>query len=85
MSPVSSMNTVTSRDGTRIAYEKHGRGPALIIVLGALCDRNFASTPHLVEVLARISRSTTTTGVARVTVATRSRMLWNARSKILRQ
>jgi len=52
MSPVSSMNMVTSRDGTRIAFEKHGRGPALIIVLGALCDRNFASTPHLVEVLA---------------------------------
>ena len=46
------MKTVTSRDGTRIAYEKHGRGPALIIVLGALCDRNFASTPHLVDLLA---------------------------------
>ncbi len=46
------MNMVTSRDGTRIVYEKHGRGPALIIVLGALCDRNFASTPQLVEVLA---------------------------------
>jgi pimeloyl-ACP methyl ester carboxylesterase len=46
------MNTVTSRDGTRIAYEKHGRGPAIIIVSGALCDRNFASMPHLVEVLA---------------------------------
>lgn len=46
------MLTVTSGDGTRIAYEKHGAGPALIIVLGALCDRNFGSTPQLVKLLA---------------------------------
>ena len=30
---------VTSRDGTRIAYEKAGRGPAVILVNGALSDR----------------------------------------------
>ncbi len=47
------MQTVTSRDGTKIAYEKHGSGPAVIIVLGALGDRNSASTPQLVELLAR--------------------------------
>ncbi len=46
------MRTVTSGDGTRITYEKHGAGPALIIVLGALCDRNFGSTPQLVKLLA---------------------------------
>jgi pimeloyl-ACP methyl ester carboxylesterase len=45
--------TVISRDGTRIAYEKHGSGPALIIVLGALCDRNFASTPFFIQLLAK--------------------------------
>ncbi len=48
-----SMRTVTSRDGTRIAYEQHGSGPALIIVLGVLADRRLASTPHLTELLAK--------------------------------
>jgi pimeloyl-ACP methyl ester carboxylesterase len=31
---------LTSRDGTRIAYDKWGRGPALIMVTGALSDRS---------------------------------------------
>ena len=47
------MRTVTSRDGTKIAYEKHGSGPALIIVLGVLGGRTSASTPQLVELLAK--------------------------------
>ena len=46
------MQTITSRDGTIIVYETHGTGPALIIVPGALSVRNFASMPHLVELLA---------------------------------
>jgi len=29
------MKTVTSRDGTRIAYDRSGQGPALILVAGA--------------------------------------------------
>jgi len=33
------MKTVTSADGTAIAYEEQGRGPALILVEGALCTR----------------------------------------------
>lgn len=33
------MNTVTSQDGTKIAYERAGTGPALILVNGALGDR----------------------------------------------
>lgn len=34
------METVTSKDGTRIAYDKRGKeGPALILVLGALNSR----------------------------------------------
>jgi pimeloyl-ACP methyl ester carboxylesterase len=33
------MKTVTSADGTAIAYEEQGRGPALILVDGALCPR----------------------------------------------
>jgi len=34
------MATVTSKDGTRIAYDKTGTGPALILVLGAFNDRS---------------------------------------------
>ena len=33
------MPTVTSADGTVIAYERTGRGPALVLVDGALCHR----------------------------------------------
>src|SRR5215510_8778265 len=33
------METVTSKDGTKIAYDKIGQGPALILVLGALNSR----------------------------------------------
>ncbi len=33
------MKTVTSKDGTRIAFEQAGTGPALIIVDGAMCYR----------------------------------------------
>jgi pimeloyl-ACP methyl ester carboxylesterase len=33
------MNTVESKDGTAIAFDKAGRGPALILVDGALCYR----------------------------------------------
>jgi pimeloyl-ACP methyl ester carboxylesterase len=31
---------VTSRDGTRIAFDRWGKGPALIVVNGALADRS---------------------------------------------
>ena len=31
---------VTSSDGTRIAYEVHGSGPAVVLVDGALCQRS---------------------------------------------
>jgi pimeloyl-ACP methyl ester carboxylesterase len=45
--------TVTSRDGTRITYDKWGTGPALIVVGGALSDRTGGAelaqllAPHL--------------------------------------
>ncbi len=35
------MDGVTSRDGTRIAFERSGAGPALLIVGGALADHRF--------------------------------------------
>lgn len=33
------MNSITSKDGTKIAYDKAGQGPTLVIVLGALNTR----------------------------------------------
>ncbi|MGB8644891.1 MAG: alpha/beta hydrolase [Anaerolineae bacterium] len=33
------MSTVTSKDGTRIAFEQSGAGPAIILVVGAFNDR----------------------------------------------
>jgi len=44
---------VTSKDGTRIAYDKIGYGPAVILVAGAMCSRSFWSGPELAKLLAR--------------------------------
>ena len=45
-------STVTSKDGTKIAYDKIGHGPAVILVAGALCSRSFWSGPELAKLLA---------------------------------
>jgi pimeloyl-ACP methyl ester carboxylesterase len=37
------MHTVTSSDGTRIAYDRCGGGPAVILISGALGDRTGAA------------------------------------------
>lgn len=37
------MNLVTSKDGTKIAYDRTGQGPALILIGGALGDHHFYS------------------------------------------
>ena len=47
------MAQVTSKDGTSIAYEKTGSGPALLLVDGALCHRKFGPTPKLAPQLAK--------------------------------
>jgi pimeloyl-ACP methyl ester carboxylesterase len=44
------MHTVTSKDGSRIAYDRTGSGPTVILVAGALGYRKF---PHMEE-LARL-------------------------------
>lgn len=46
------MSTVTSKDGTTIAYTRRGRGPALILVDGALCSRGFGMSSSFCELLA---------------------------------
>jgi pimeloyl-ACP methyl ester carboxylesterase len=43
------MDTVVSRDGTRIAYDAQGDGPVVILVAGALCSRLGWSGPGLSE------------------------------------
>ena len=46
------MQTVTSQDGTKIAFDKVGSGPAVILVNGAMAYRAFVpSMAHLAELL----------------------------------
>jgi pimeloyl-ACP methyl ester carboxylesterase len=45
------MDTVTSSDGTTIAFDRSGEGPPVIVVGGATCDR--AMTRPLAEQLAQ--------------------------------
>src|SRR5437868_2828911 len=42
---------VLSKDGTRIAYERQGKGPALIVVDGALCRRDLGPSGPLARLL----------------------------------
>jgi pimeloyl-ACP methyl ester carboxylesterase len=46
------MKKVTSKDGTAIAYDQVGKGPALILVGGALGERSHPRATQLVELLA---------------------------------
>src|SRR5438270_13018354 len=46
-------STVTSKDGTKIAYDTIGHGPPVILVAGAMCSRSFWSGPELAKLLAR--------------------------------
>jgi pimeloyl-ACP methyl ester carboxylesterase len=45
------MQTVTSNDGTRIAYDSHGSGPAVILVGGAMSFRKFKKMQQFAEAL----------------------------------
>ncbi|GLZ30043.1 alpha/beta hydrolase [Lentzea sp. NBRC 105346] len=46
------MSTVVSPDGTAVGYTKIGTGPALILVDGAMCYRDFGPMKELAEALA---------------------------------
>ena len=46
------LKKVTSRDGTRIAFERSGAGPALVIVDGAMCSRQFGPSEATAAALA---------------------------------
>ena len=47
------MNTVTSKDGTKIAYDVYGQGPAVILVDGASATRSFGGSSELAKSLAQ--------------------------------
>ena len=47
------MPVVVSRDGTRIAYDKAGSGPPVILIDGAFCSREFGPMKKLAAVLAK--------------------------------
>jgi pimeloyl-ACP methyl ester carboxylesterase len=49
---VTAVGTVRSADGTAIAYENVGTGPALVLVDGALCSRDFGPCRSLANLLA---------------------------------
>lgn len=46
------METVTSRDGTPIAFDRIGAGPAVIVVDGALCYRASGPSAPVARLLA---------------------------------
>lgn len=52
------MHTITSRDGTRIAYDVYGQGEPVIIVEGAFCGRHFGPTSKLAAELGKHFRVT---------------------------
>ncbi|GGH09439.1 alpha/beta fold hydrolase [Paenibacillus segetis] len=45
------MNTVISKDGTKIAYDRVGQGPSLILVTGAFSYRKFPAQVQLANLL----------------------------------
>ena len=76
------MDSVTSADGTRIAFDRSGDGPPLILVAGALSTRAGAS-----DIAALLAASFTTVAYdrrGRGTAATRRRMRLSGRSRTSR-
>jgi hypothetical protein len=79
------MNTVTSADGTTIAYDRTGGGPPLILVDGAFCGRAFGPMPALAPLLEKHFTSTGTTGAGAATAETPCRTRWSGRSRTSRR
>lgn len=47
------MEKVYSKDGTSIAFDRLGAGPAVVLVDGALCSREFGPMPKIAPLLAK--------------------------------
>lgn len=52
------MKTVTSKDGTQIAYDVYGAGPAIVLVDGATATRAFGGSAELAQSLAKAGFTT---------------------------
>src|SRR3954452_11386618 len=50
--PTTGTRSTPSADGTQIAYEAHGAGPALVFVDGAMCQRSLGPSAGLAKELA---------------------------------
>ena len=74
------METVYSADGTKLAFDRCGEGPPVIMVVGAFNTRE--TTAPLARASLRASPSSTMIAAAGATAATPSPTPSNARSKI---
>jgi hypothetical protein len=52
------MSAVTSNDGTRIAFDRVGRGPALVVVGGAFSYRGWKGNVEIADLLPESRRRT---------------------------
>ena len=77
----STMNTIMSTDGTAIAFEQQGNGPALILIDGAMTTRLSGSKPELARLLAQHFTVTAMTVGAVGIAGTASRMPSRGKSK----
>ena len=64
------MNTVTSADGTAIAYDRAGTGESLVLVGGAFSYRRYPGQVKLAQLLSARSLSTAMTAAVAVTAVT---------------
>jgi hypothetical protein len=76
------MKKVISKDGTPIAYDQLGKGPAVIVVAGALGVRSHPMVDELARLLAPHFTVISTIARAGATVGTRHRTRSNARWRI---
>lgn len=73
-------NTI-SHDGTSIAYESSGQGPAVILVSGAMSTGGTVAPLAVPSRIASGLSPTTVGGAGRAVTPSRTR--WSARSRIL--
>jgi hypothetical protein len=71
--------SVRSKDGTRIAYEKTGKGPVLILVAAALADRG--GTKRFAKLLSEHFTVINYDLAGEEKAATHNHMLWSGRSR----
>lgn len=75
--------TTVSRDGTRIAYERSGQGPAVVLVSGAM-STGATTAPLAAELSGRFDVTVyDRRGAARAATPRPTR--WNARSRTWRR